>query len=58
MLPTTTVSRTFDHPGDNMYQSMEADLQQVMNTHNALTAVVAHKTDSNQMAKYKELYLQ
>jgi hypothetical protein len=41
-----------------MYQSMEADLQQVMNTHNALTAVVAHKTDSNQMAKYKELYLQ
>jgi hypothetical protein len=41
-----------------MFKGMEADLQNVMNTHNSLTQVVSHKTDANQMAKFKELYLQ
>jgi hypothetical protein len=44
--------------GDNMFKGMEADLQAVNQTHNALTQVVSHKTDANQMAKFKDLYLQ
>ena len=40
-----------------MFKSMETELQNIENIHNNLTAVVAHKTDSNQMKKFRELYL-
>ena len=41
-----------------MFKGMEQDLQLVNQTHNSLTQVVSHKTDANQMAKFKDLYLQ
>ena len=41
-----------------MYKAMENDLQVVQNTHNQLGQVVSHRTDSAQMAKFKDLYLQ
>lgn len=33
--------------GDSMYTGMEADLQNVMNTHNTTVPVMSHKTDAN-----------
>lgn len=51
-------SQLFLVPGDNMFKGMESELQGVETTHNSLTQVVSHKTDANQMAKFKDLYLQ
>jgi len=43
--------------GDNMFKSMEGEIQNIQETHNMLTQVAAHKTDSSQMKKFRELYM-
>lgn len=41
-----------------MYKSMETEIDMVEKIHNQLPQVVSHKTDSAQLAKFKESFLQ
>ena len=41
-----------------MYKSMESEIAMVEKIHNSLPQVVSHKTDSAQMDKFKESFLQ
>lgn len=44
--------------GDAMYKQMETEVAMVEKIHNTLPQVVSHKTDSAQMAKFKETFMQ
>lgn len=41
-----------------MYKSMESEIAMVEKIHNQLPQVVSFKTDSAQMAKFKDTFLQ
>jgi hypothetical protein len=40
-----------------MFKSMEAQIQDIETNRNMACAVMQHKTDANQMAKFRELFL-
>ena len=44
--------------GDNMWKSLEHDINSVQQLHNNLVPASGHKNDSNQLAKYKDMFIQ
>ena len=44
--------------GDNLWKSLETDMNSVQQLHNNLIPAASHKSDSNQLAKYKDMFLQ
>jgi len=51
------IAKTNFFEGDAMWKDLEADVSGVEVLHNNLVGVNNHKTDANQLKKYKDMFL-